>query len=222
LRVNRPFHQHTGYFTQPYIGDIMTRILTTISMAALLAACTASSDDMGAAGEDNTPEATEAGMSDGGTDAAMTGVSVCPDSRVIGLDDYPAETLPTAEDATVWLEQNAARDDIMVSVTGMQHKVIQAGIENGVTPEAGENVTVHYHGYFPNGEVFESSYARDTPITHTSNGFIKGWNQSLDQMSVCEARTLYVPADLAYGNSGAGGRPTGTLVFNMQLLSVNR
>lgn len=199
----------------------MIRILTTISMAALLAACTASSDDVGAAGEDDTTVATEAGMNDAGTDTAMTDVTVCPESMVIGLDDYPAETLPTAEDAGEWLEQNAARDDIMVSTTGLQYKVIQAGIEDGVTPNPGENVTVHYHGYFPNGEVFDSSYNAGKTITYPSNAFIEGWNQSLSQMSVCEARTLYVPADLAYGNSG-GGRPKGTLVFNMQLLSVNR
>jgi hypothetical protein len=200
----------------------MTRILTTISMAALLAACTASSDDVGVAGEDDTPMATESGMTGDETANAMTDITVCPDSMVIGLEDYPAEVLPTAEDAGEWLEQNEQRDDVMTSAAGVQYKIIQDGIEGGVIPDAGESVTVHYHGYFPNGEVFDSSYNADSPITHTSNGFIEGWNQSLNEMNVCGARTLYIPAELAYGNSGAGGRPTGTLVFNMQLLNVNR
>lgn len=200
----------------------MTRILTTLSLAALLAACTASSDDMSTAGDAETPMATDAVITEAGAANAMKAVTVCPDAMVIGLDGYTAETLPTADDAADWLAENAAREGVMVSATGMQHKVIQAGVENGVTPDAGERVTVHYHGYFPNGEVFDSSYTKGAPITHTSNGFIEGWNQTLAQMSVCEARTLYIPADLAYGNSGAGGRPTGTLVFNMQLISVNR
>lgn len=187
----------------------MYRILATASLAALLAACTASSDDVGALSKDDTPMLVE-------------GTAVCPDAMIVSLEDYPAETLPVTEDAAAWLEENGGRDDVQQSTTGLQHKVIQAGLENGVTPEPGEGVTVHYHGYFPNGEVFDSSYAKNAPISHTSNGFIPGWNQSLDGMKVCEARTLYIPADLAYGNSGAGGRPAGTLVFNMQLISVNR
>lgn len=198
----------------------MTRILTTLSLAALLAACSAAPNDKDVAAE--ASPATDVIMTELGAANAPAAVTICPESMVIGLDGYAAETLPTAEDASEWLTQNAARDGVVASATGMQHTVIQAGIENGVTPDAGERVTVHYHGYFPNGEVFDSSYTKGAPITHTSNGFIEGWNQSLAQMSVCEARTLYIPADLAYGNSGAGGRPTGTLVFNMQLISVNR
>ncbi|MGJ8559421.1 MAG: FKBP-type peptidyl-prolyl cis-trans isomerase [Litorimonas sp.] len=200
----------------------MTRILATASLAALLAACTASTDDMGEAGVNDTVVGTETVMNGETSANAMNGVTVCPDAMVLDLDDYPAETLPMTEDFAEWHVQNALRDGVQQSASGLQYKVIQAGIENGVTAAPGEGVTVHYHGYFPNGEVFDSSYTRDTPMSHTSNGFITGWNQSLAEMSVCEARTLYIPADLAYGNSGAGGRPTGTLVFNMQLLSVNR
>lgn len=200
----------------------MTRILATASLAALLAACSAASDDVDATVESDAPVVTGSAMSDAGVAQAMSAVTVCPDAMIIGLDSYPEETLPQTEDFAEWHVQNAARDGVQQAATGMQHKVIQAGVENGATPAAGERVTVHYHGYFPNGEVFDSSYAKASPITHTSNGFISGWNESLAEMSVCEARTLYVPADLAYGNSGAGGRPKGTLVFNMQLLSVNR
>lgn len=195
----------------------MTRILTTISLAALLAACTAAPDNMAAKGDADTPVMTEAGAAD-----AMTTVTVCPDAMVIGLEGYAAETLPTTDDAAVWLAENAARDGVMVSATGMQYKVIQTGVEGGVKPESNDRITAHYHGYFPNGDVFDSSYTRGAPLSGGATAFIKGWNQSLAEMSVCEARTLYIPADLAYGNSGAGGRPTGTLVFNMQLISVNR
>ncbi|GHA91310.1 hypothetical protein GCM10009069_13110 [Algimonas arctica] len=184
----------------------MTRILATASLAALLAACAPASDDMEANGDA----------------AAMNAVTVCPDAMIVGLDAYPDESLPDTEDFADWHIQNAARDDVEQTDSGLQYKVIQAGIKNGVKPDAGESITANYHGYFPNGEVFDSSYVKGSPMTHKSNGFIPGWNQSLADMAVCEARTLYIPADLAYGNSGAGGRPTGTLVFNMQLISVNR
>jgi len=50
---------------------------------------------------------------------------------------------------------------------------------------------------------------------------IKGWNEALGQMKVCEARTLYINSDLAYGDNGRGGIPGGaTLLFNMQLIAV--
>ena len=40
-------------------------------------------------------------------------------------------------------------------------------------------------------------------------------------MKVCEARTLYINSDLAYGDNGRGGIPGGsTLLFHMQLLAV--
>lgn len=200
----------------------MTRMLAAASLAALLAACSPASDDVETTSDADKPMATEIVMTEASAAEGMDAVTVCPEAMIVGLDAYAMESLPEIEDFAEWHIQNAAREGVQESATGLQYKVIQAGIENGVTAAPGEGVTVHYHGYFPNGEVFDSSYTRGTPMTHTSNGFITGWNQSLAEMSVCEARTLYIPADLAYGNSGAGGRPSGTLVFNMQLLSVNR
>ncbi|MEM7728432.1 MAG: FKBP-type peptidyl-prolyl cis-trans isomerase [Pseudomonadota bacterium] len=187
----------------------MTRFLTAISAAALLAACTASSDDVGAAGEADAPGVAE-------------GFSTCPDNLVLDLADYGDEALPETEDFGAWHMENASRDGVVQSDSGLQYKVIQAGMENGLTPMPGEEIFAHYHGYYPIGEVFDSSYQRGAPLIGPSNGFIAGWNEALAEMKVCEARTLYIPADLAYGNSGAGGRPTGTLAFHMQLLRVNR
>lgn len=200
----------------------MTRILATASLAALLAACSPASDDVDTAGDANASMTTETVMNEADAAEPMNAVTVCPDAMIVGLDAYQEEALPETEDFAEWHVQNAARADVEQTTSGLQYKVVQAGIENGVKPNAGESITANYHGYYPNGEVFDSSYERGSAMTHHSNGFIPGWNEALADMAVCEARTLYVPADLAYGNSGAGGRPTGTLVFNMQLLSVNR
>ncbi|MEL6688574.1 MAG: FKBP-type peptidyl-prolyl cis-trans isomerase [Pseudomonadota bacterium] len=187
----------------------MTRLLATLSLAALLAACSASTDD--------AETATEAAT----TDVAES-VVACPDNLVFALEDYAEEELPTTDDFDAWHIENAARDGVIETESGLQYKVNQTGLEDGLSPRPGEEIFAHYHGYFPNGDVFDSSYRRETPLIGPSNAFIRGWNESLADMKVCEARTLYIPADLAYGNSGAGGRPTGTLVFKMQLLRVNR
>lgn len=187
----------------------MTRFLATLSLAALLAACTASTDDVGAVGEDDAVGVAE-------------GVVACPDDLVLELADYDEDTLPMTDDFDAWHVENATRDGVIETDSGLQYKVNQAGLENGLSPQPGEEIFAHYHGYFPNGDVFDSSYARGNPLIGPSDAFIRGWNEALADMKVCEARTLYIPADLAYGNSGAGGRPTGTLLFKMQLLRVNR
>jgi len=184
----------------------MTRMFAAASMVALLAACSPASDAVD------------------GDDAAMTTevFTTCPETMVVSLDAYSAETLPDTTDFEQWHIENATRDGVQETESGLQYKVIQEGADNAAVAVPGEEIVAHYHGYFPNGEVFDSSYERDDPLVYASNAFISGWNEALAEMKVCEARTLYVPADLAYGNSGAGGRPTGTLVFNMQLIAVNR
>lgn len=187
----------------------MNRILAAASIAVLVTACSPASDDVDAAVENDTTLMTKT-------------ETVCTDEMIVGLDAYTPETLPTTTDFEQWHIENAARDGVKETASGLQYKVIQSGLPNGISPTPGEEIVAHYHGYFPNGEVFDSSYERGDPLIYASNAFIKGWNESLEDMKVCEARTLYVPADLAYGNRGAGGRPTGTLVFNMQLIRVNR
>ena len=187
----------------------MTRLFAAASIAALLTACTASSDDVGAAGENDAPGVAE-------------GFAECPDNLTLDLADYADEDLPDTEGFNAWHMENATRDGVVTNDSGLQYRVIQPGMENGLVPRPGEEIFAHYHGFFPNGEVFDSSYERGSPLVGPSNRFIAGWNETLAEMKVCEARTLYIPADLAYGDSGAGGRPSGTLMFHMQLLRVNR
>ena len=51
---------------------------------------------------------------------------------------------------------------------------------------------------------------------------IKGWDQGVAGMKVGESRRLIIPADLAYGDSGAGGDipPGATLVFDIDLIGI--
>lgn len=123
---------------------------------------------------------------------------------------------------TAYLKNNAGLEGVVTSESGLQYKVVQAGIENGASAEPGQEIAANYHGFFIKGDVFDSSYNRGQPIEGPSNGFIKGWNEALGEMKVCEARTLYINSDLAYGDNGRGGIPGGaTLLFHMQLLAVD-
>ena len=120
-----------------------------------------------------------------------------------------------------YLKNNAGLEGVVTSDSGLQYKVVQAGLDDGASATPGQGIAANYHGFFINGDVFDSSYSRGQPLAGPSNGFIPGWNEALGEMKVCEARTLYINSDLAYGNNGRGGIPgSSTLLFHMQLLAV--
>jgi len=126
-------------------------------------------------------------------------------------------------DNSAWLEQNAKAKGVIVSESGLQYIVIQQGDPNGAIANPGQGISAHYHGIFRDGSVFDSSYERGSPLRGPSNGFIKGWNEVLTQMKVCEARTLYIKPDLAYGSRQRGSIPADSLLtFHMQLLEVEK
>ena len=174
-----------------------------LSVAALLAACSN--------GNDVPTSAAEA-------------VYDCPKDKWLSNADYvdTARTKSTTNYAA-YHKANGARKDVITTDSGLQYKVIQAGLEQGATTSERQKVEMHYHGFFPDGSVFDSSIDRNETITHYANGFIKGWNESLADMKVCEARVLYIPGNLAYGPNGRGQiPPNATLLFHMQLLGVKK
>jgi FKBP-type peptidyl-prolyl cis-trans isomerase len=119
-----------------------------------------------------------------------------------------------------FLEQNKARDAVTETESGLQYEVITEG--EGAQPTESDTVVVHYEGSTIDGEVFDSSYERDNPATLALNGVIEGWKEGLQLMHEGAKYKLYIPANLAYGEQGAGGRigPNQTLVFEVELIEV--
>lgn len=192
----------------------MSRI-ALICTAALLGACNAATDDVAT----SNPETDAAPVE---SVAASEAVSVCSAVNTLTIADYPDETWP--DNAETFHAENANRPGVQTTPSGLQYKVIQNGLENGMSPEAGEYVVANYHGLLIDGTVFDSSYARNEPFEFSTRRVIPGWTEAIEDMTVCEARTLYIPSDIAYGSSGAGNviPRNATLVFNVQLLRVNR
>ncbi len=160
--------------------------------------------------------------------AAALALTACAASETDSAANAAAEAAAVVKQDTSAVETptldtiDFSGDDVVTAESGLKYKVIQAGLENGATAVPGQAIAAHYHGFFQNGEVFDSSYKRGAPLTGPSNGFIKGWNEALGEMKVCEARTLYIKSDLAYGPQDRGSIPGGsTLMFHMQLLAVN-
>lgn len=160
-----------------------------------------------------------------GGDGSSEMVYTCPVDQVFTANDAYGDdaNAPALEgtDYAAYHTANDERDDVTTTTSGLQYKVVQEGLDDGASPDGSEMVTVHYHGYFPDGSVFDSSYERGETIKFPADGVIKGWIESLQDMKVCEARTLYIPGDLAYGPQGRPGIPAdATLLFNVQLVGV--
>ncbi|MBU2881557.1 FKBP-type peptidyl-prolyl cis-trans isomerase [Psychrosphaera sp. B3R10] len=119
-----------------------------------------------------------------------------------------------------FLDENAKRDEVTVTESGLQYEVLVAG--EGEKPTAASTVKTHYHGTLVNGTVFDSSYDRGQPAEFPVGGVIKGWTEALQLMSVGSKWRLAVPYELAYGEQGAGGAigPFQTLIFDVELLEI--
>lgn len=157
------------------------------------------------------------------TEAPVEAIYVCPSDKLLTLADYKDIGPAPNKDYAAYHLENGQRSNVITTDSGLQYVVAQDGLKTGASPEGGQVVTVHYHGYFPDGSVFDSSYERNETIDFPANRVIKGWIESLHGMKVCEARTLYIPGDLAYGPQGRPGIPANaTLLFNVQLIEVKQ
>lgn len=119
-----------------------------------------------------------------------------------------------------FLAENAKRDEVTVTESGLQFEILEAG--NGDKPTAESTVRTHYHGTFINGDVFDSSYDRGQPAEFPVGGVIAGWTEALQLMPVGAKYRLYVPFNLAYGERGSQGAipPYSTLIFDVELLDI--
>ena len=165
--------------------------------------------------------------------------------KVALLDNLKKEAnvLMNAEDATEWLNktmeakeaeknkglaaegeaflaENAKREGVFVTESGLQYEVVTMG--EGEKPTAESTVKVHYHGTLIDGTVFDSSVQRGEPIEFPLNGVIKGWTEGLQLMPVGSKFILYIPYQLAYGERGAGEliAPYSALIFEVELLEI--
>ena len=120
-----------------------------------------------------------------------------------------------------FLEQYAQQEGVKVTESGLQYLILKEG--NGVKPGPNDAVTVHYTGRLIDGTVFDSSVERGEPATFAVGQVIPGWVEGLQLMSEGAAWRLFIPSNLAYGPHGTGPiQPNSTLIFDVQLIKVNK
>ena len=121
-----------------------------------------------------------------------------------------------------FLEANKKKEGVKVTASGLQYMVMKEG--TGPKPTINDKVTTHYHGTLIDGTVFDSSVDRGQPASFPVSGVIPGWTEALQLMNVGSKWKLFVPANLAYGERGAGQQigPNTTLIFEVELLSIDK
>jgi len=119
-----------------------------------------------------------------------------------------------------YLTENAKKDGVMVTESGLQYKEVTAG--EGPMPTAEQTVVVHYKGTLTDGTVFDSSYERGEPAEFPVTGVIQGWVEALQLMNVGDKFELVIPSELAYGTRGSGQTigPDSTLLFDVELIEI--
>jgi FKBP-type peptidyl-prolyl cis-trans isomerase FklB len=119
-----------------------------------------------------------------------------------------------------FLEANKTKEGVVTLPSGLQYKILTEG--TGPKPAASDTVVCNYRGTLISGTEFDSSYKRGQPASFPVNGVIKGWTEALQLMPVGSKWQLFVPAELGYGDRGAGGEigPGATLIFEVELLSI--
>ncbi|MEQ8259234.1 MAG: FKBP-type peptidyl-prolyl cis-trans isomerase [Alcanivorax sp.] len=126
------------------------------------------------------------------------------------------------EEGQAFLEENADKDGVEVTDSGLQYQVLESGEEGAQSPTLEDTVEVHYKGMLRDGTVFDSSIERDKPAVFGLKHIIPGWQEALPMMKVGDKWKLFLPPELGYGEQGAGGDigPNEVLIFEVELLDV--
>lgn len=131
--------------------------------------------------------------------------------------DQEQEFLKEGED---YMIENAKRDDVVTTKSGLQYKVIKEG--TGKNPTVHSRVRCHYTGTLVDGKKFDSSYDRNQPAVFGLNQVIPGWTEGLQLMKEGAVYEFTIPYKLAYGENGIPGviPPCATLIFKVELIEV--
>jgi FKBP-type peptidyl-prolyl cis-trans isomerase len=108
-------------------------------------------------------------------------------------------------------------------VTGPGIHWIDVKIGDGAPATLGAHYTLHYTGWLRDGTKFDSSVDRGTPFEFTQGRreVIAGYDIGFDGMKVGGKRRLFIPYQLAYGETQRGSiPPKSELIFDLELLDV--
>ena len=116
-----------------------------------------------------------------------------------------------------FLASNAKKSNVDTTDSGLQYTIVAEGAAEKVAPQ--DTVWVNYKGTLLDGTVFDENDS----TKFIANRVIKGWTEGLGLLGEGGKATLYIPADLAYGERGNRNiEPNSVLVFDVEVLKVGK
>jgi len=170
--------------------------------------------------------------------ASMTAEEVEEYLRYYFMEKLPAENKKASEE---WLAKTEKKSGVKKTESGLLYKVVDMGDESVKAADDRDRVKVHYKGTLSDGTVFDASrfkdmpaqrqemlkkyqpedYDKDEPAEFPLNRVIKGWTEGLKLVGKGGKLTLWIPAELAYGQHGPGNiGPNQALRFDVELIDV--
>ena len=122
-----------------------------------------------------------------------------------------------------FLEENKGKEGVKTTASGLQYKVNKEG--SGAQAAKGDVVSVEYEGRLTNGEVFDTNKGQDAfAVPLVDNTVIQGWIEGLQLMKEGGEYTLYIPANLAYGERAPSPKipANSVLVFDIKVNKVEK
>jgi len=133
-----------------------------------------------------------------------------------------ASAAANAKAGVAYLAQVARQPGVVTLPSGLMYKVVSSPDPKGAQPAPTDTVKANYEGKLVNGQVFDSSYARNQPATFPLERVVPGWQQAVPMMHKGDTWMLYVPPALGYGERDMGEiPPNSVLIFKIQLLDIN-
>jgi FKBP-type peptidyl-prolyl cis-trans isomerase FklB len=164
-----------------------------------------------------------------------SGIDLDPDHFKKALEDVFDEKNPVMTEGEIndtfseavdfargrWLADNAKKEGVKVTKSGLQYEVIKEG--EGDSPKPPSSVAVHYTGTLTDGTVFDSSVGKGKPFEFSlAGGVIPGWIEAVQLMKPGSKYRFFIPQELGYGADGSPGviPPYATLIFEIELLKI--
>ena len=160
-------------------------------------------------------DAKTAGTAPGGAEAAV-GETAKPDPEKLATDNEVK--------AQKFLADNAQREGVKTTTSGLQYMVLSEGAAGGYSPKAEDIVDVQYVGTLTDGMEFDSSIKRGAAARFPLNQVIPGWTEGVQLMSEGDKFRFFIPPELGYGAAGTPGGPIGpneALIFDVELVKVS-
>ena len=120
-----------------------------------------------------------------------------------------------------FMARNAHAPGVVTTRSGLEYRVLRSGPNGGRRPGPSDEVKINYEGKLLDGQVFDSSFDRGEPAVLTVRDVVPGFREALELMRPGDEWLVYLPANLAYGDKGAGPIPPGAaLMFRIELIAI--